>query len=712
MMAKIRFWLVLALLYTTLMGVFGLLFLILSLTLEAPQQVLLAQILGPRLPLLIPLALLLLLGLGAGLAALQDRYIRPLALLADDVVIMLSTNPEHRATPQGAVEIRVLAEKINSLATTFQVLQFDVQAKIAQSNRALAEEKNRLAVLMSELAQSVLVCNIEGRILLYNTHATELLETHGATGTTIGLGRSIFGVIERDLIVHALEQIQHQRQQKTEPAAQAVSDFVATLSNGQLVRAHMAAVLDGSNALDGFVLTLEDITRNVAAESQRDTLLQSLTQDTRAALANIRAALETMQQFPDMNSEKRSQFTAVIDDESQRLARRINQVEHAHADCQNEGWQLEQMRGVDLIALLQRRIATPTLRIDSSDTIDPALWLKIDSYALTQSLAYLAQCLSTQCNVSTLHLDLQRTERLAHLDLTWRGAPVAAETFQLWENTPLQMSASNPLPTLNAVIKGQGGESVYRFDLARQTSCYRLLLPLATARATLDIRRSISARPEFYDFNLFQQSGQTEVLDQQMLSQLSYTVFDTETTGLQPTAGDEIISLGALHIVNGRLLSHENLDQLIQPGRKLCSESIAIHGISDAMLIGQPVIEKVLPQFHRFAQDTILVAHNAAFDMRFLQMLEARTGISFTQPVLDTLLLSQVIHPHQEQHSLEAIANRLGVDIVGRHTALGDAIVTAEVLLKMIPLLAEKNIFTLKEARDATQLTPYARIHY
>jgi len=130
------------------------------------------------------------------------------------------------------------------------------------------------------------------------------------------------------------------------------------------------------------------------------------------------------------------------------------------------------------------------------------------------------------------------------------------------------------------------------------------------------------------------------------------------------------------------------------------------------MLIGQPAIEKVLPQFHRFAQDTILVAHNAAFDMRFLQMLEARTGICFTQPVLDTLLLSQVIHPNQAQHSLEAIATRLGVDLVGRHTALGDAIVTAEVLLRMVPLLAEKGIFTLKQARDAAQQTPYARIHY
>ena len=73
--------------------------------------------------------------------------------------------------------------------------------------------------------------------------------------------------------------------------------------------------------------------------------------------------------------------------------------------------------------------------------------------------------------------------------------------------------------------------------------------------------------------------------------------------------------------------------------------------------------------------------------------------MQFRQPVLDTLLLSAVIHPNQESHQLEAIAERLGVHVIGRHTALGDAIVTGEVFLKMIPLLAEQGIRTLRGAR-------------
>jgi DNA polymerase-3 subunit epsilon len=98
--------------------------------------------------------------------------------------------------------------------------------------------------------------------------------------------------------------------------------------------------------------------------------------------------------------------------------------------------------------------------------------------------------------------------------------------------------------------------------------------------------------------------------------------------------------------------------------------------------------------------------------MRFLQLKEAATGIVFDQPVLDTLLLSALVHPQQASHRLEAIAERFGVPVLGRHTALGDAIVTAEVFVKLLPLLADKGIRTLGQALEAAQKTYYARVTY
>jgi DNA polymerase-3 subunit epsilon len=124
------------------------------------------------------------------------------------------------------------------------------------------------------------------------------------------------------------------------------------------------------------------------------------------------------------------------------------------------------------------------------------------------------------------------------------------------------------------------------------------------------------------------------------------------------------------------------------------------------------VLREVLPAFHRFCEDTVLVAHNAAFDMRFLELAERESGVRFTQPVLDTLLLSAVLHPGHEDHRLEAIAERLGVRVIGRHTALGDALVTSEVFLRLLALLAQRGIVTLAEALEASRQTYYVRLQY
>ena len=218
------------------------------------------------------------------------------------------------------------------------------------------------------------------------------------------------------------------------------------------------------------------------------------------------------------------------------------------------------------------------------------------------------------------------------------------------------------------------------------------------------------SRPEFYDFDLFGAAPESSEMDDRPLATLAYTVFDTETTGLSPAGGDEIIQIGAVRIVNGRMLRQECFEQLVDPGRVITDASI--HGITQDMVAGKPRIEQVLPAFHAFAQDTVLVAHNAAFDLRFLQLQEEATGVVFRQPVLDTLLLSAVVHPYQPSHELEAIAGRFGITVEGRHTALGDAVLTAEVMMRLIPLLQAMGIRTLGQARAASQQTYYARIKY
>jgi DNA polymerase-3 subunit epsilon len=241
---------------------------------------------------------------------------------------------------------------------------------------------------------------------------------------------------------------------------------------------------------------------------------------------------------------------------------------------------------------------------------------------------------------------------------------------------------------------------------------FRLGLPLAPERAPAPPRIYAAGRPEFYDFGLFDRSGASATLDERPLLELAYTVFDTETTGLDPDLGDEIISIGAIRIVNGRLLRSETFETLVDPRRNVPAAAVAVHGITSERLAGQPTIGEALPRFRRFCEDTVLVGHNVAFDLRFLQLKEAQTGVSLRQPVLDTLLLAAVVNPAEPSQSLEAIAQRLGIAIVERHTARGDALTTAEVFLKLLPLLAAQGIDTLGRARAASERTYYARLKY
>jgi len=127
------------------------------------------------------------------------------------------------------------------------------------------------------------------------------------------------------------------------------------------------------------------------------------------------------------------------------------------------------------------------------------------------------------------------------------------------------------------------------------------------------------------------------------------------------------------------------------------------HGISDAMVAGKPPIGTVLPWFHRYAHDAVLVAHNAAFDMAFLHRAEDDAGVTFDHPVLDTLLLSAVLHDHTAEHTLDAIAARFGIALADRHQALGDAMGTARILLRMLDLLEAAGITTLGAALAACE---------
>jgi len=700
--------------------------LLLGADLSAQERAQAVGILQERIAHVVVAALLLLVPLTFALRALFRRYITAPRRLAEDVRVMLTANPAHRAALRGSAETKRLAAGFNSFADAHAMLARDVEERVREANARIEQERKRLAALMSELAQSVIVCNVEGRILLYNARAMQLLRkplegeaTAGRAVPLVGLGRSVFAIFDRNLIIHALESIRDRMRQE---ARNPVASFVTTAPAGQLVRVQMAPVLGaGADApgeitaegITGFVMLLDNITRRIEAGSRRDSLLQTLTQGTRASLASVRAAVETIASFPEMDNEARSRFIGIIGEEAQRMSAGLDLAAGQFADSLRTEWPLEDMRGVDLINAARRRIEGRLVLPTKLEAVDESIWMKVDSYSLMQAITYLASRLKEEFGIREIRFGLEGAGQLAHLDLIWTGAPLGSETTMAWQTDALELGGEACPLTLKQIIEQHSAEIWYQIHKPSQREYFRIAMPVTRPEELPGgAVANIESRPEYYDFDLFHQPGQTPELDLRPLAALSYTVFDTETTGLQPSAGDEIVSVGAVRIVNGRLLEHEVFEQLVDPRRAMSPEAGRITGIDAAMLENQPTIDRVLPAFGQFCEDTVLVAHNAAFDMRFLRLKEEATGVRFAQPVLDTLLLSAVIYPDLESHRLEAIAERMGVSSIGRHTALGDAIMTGEVFLRMIPLLAEQGIRTLGEAREASQKTYFARIEY
>jgi len=690
-------------------------------TLEPAQRALVADQLGPRMALIGLTWGFGLVAIGATLRWLFSRYATAPARLVEQTQVLLSAPKAAPMNHHGTKETKALAEVIFQLASQRDSLREDVTAQIAEANAGVQQEKNRLAALMSELTQSVVVCNLDGRVILYNNRARlqfkTLSQAPGLAGGAelVGIGRSIYAVFDRQLVEHALETIQ---QRISRGAGSPSAQFVTTTQAGQLLKAQMAPVrnvdaVGAAAGITGFVLMLDNVTRAFEEENLRDQLLHGLTEGSRSSLANIQAAMG-MLAYSDLDDAMRERFLGVVREEVSSLSARITDMTQKSTQGLKARWPLEEMLGSDVLLATQRRIEARNGRPVTLENLDPSIWLKVDSFSLTQALDYLAMRLVDEFDVKFFRLRLQTSAARAQLDLIWSGRVMSTETVMSWEMDSMRFGAESTPLTVRDVVERHGGEMWFERERVRHEAFFRFLLPLASVQEQLEATQILhnDSRPEYYDFDLFKTTDQTSALDDRLLSELSFTVFDTETTGLNPSEGDMIIQIGATRCVNGKLLKQESFEQLVNPGRLISAATIPIHGITQDMVEGQPDITEVLPAFYAFAQDTVLVAHNAAFDMKFLQLQEIYTDLVFNHPVLDTLLLSAVVHPNQESHRLEAIAERFNITMLGRHTALGDALVTAEMLLRLIPLLQAMGITTLRQARDAAQKTFYARLKY
>ena len=674
-------------------------------------------------------AFLILAGLGFALDGIFHVYIIPTSKLVEETTLITSVNPSHRITIEGSSNIMRLAQIINEGADRYEELQKNVEQRIDLAKAKAEEEKNILAAFMSELPEGVLICNAECRILFYSKQVKYMLmgadnvipdsesgsdiASFGAGESFIGLGRSIFNIIDKNLVVHALDEIAEKLEHKE---ADISSNFVVVGKGNKLLRAEAVPILSHLRKFTGFIIIFTDITQQTEADRIVNFMLQSFTKSIRSSLAGIRSSIEAIIEYPDMESAQLQKFREIIHHQCITLGCVLDNISSDYSSHFITQWPLVPILAQNLVESIRSKAEEKLDIIIDMEYSDDQNRVKVDSYSIILGMLCVLNQLRNETANRKFTCNFERKGIFVNFDFIWQGNPIKIETLRKWDHQILILKNEELPLSLKAVLQYHEAEMWSNVcEGERDKSYLRLILPAIEIYESEKIRRITilpESRPEFYDFDMFSQPGQIPELDNRPLNELAFTVFDTETTGLDPKGGDKIISVGSIRIVNGRLLHDERFDQFVDPERSLPFESIKIHGIQPEMLKGQPTIDKVLPLFQQFAEDTVLVAHNAAFDMRMLQINEAETGVKFINPVLDTLLLSAVVHPAQEDHNLEAIAERLGISIVGRHTALGDAIATGEIFIKLIPLLAKMGIYTLKDARKASQKTYYSRIKY
>lgn len=167
------------------------------------------------------------------------------------------------------------------------------------------------------------------------------------------------------------------------------------------------------------------------------------------------------------------------------------------------------------------------------------------------------------------------------------------------------------------------------------------------------------------------------------LSQLSFVAFDTETTGLSASS-ERVVELSAVRFRSDG--SEEgSFDELIDPGRPIPAGAARVHGIKDAMVEGKPGVEEVLPRFLDFCEGSVLLAHNADFDLGFLVNEAARHSLQLpAPPVLDTVEISRKLRPDLPNHKLETISKALGCEASNYHRALADAQTLSQSFLRLI----------------------------
>ncbi len=553
--------------------------------------------------------------------------------------------------------------------------------KLNSAREAGAEDAARirreLEAVLEVLEVPLLLCDRHQRVLMLNPAAKEFFSDHPA----LGLGRHLTQLLPLPNLTETLKKL----------PSDGTPRQVLLHHEDRWLRCDLRRVRANQGEA---LITLSDTTETHASHQRWRQPLASLLPQLRGHTASLTTTAEALGEAPQQ-SDIRARLEKAMHEESQVMGDLIDQLSRVLESIQLDQTCLTDTWSGDLSAALKDLCEAHELNITP---IGIPAWFKADSPTLLIMLDVLLPALRQASKGEHFDIEFCLGNKRVYLDIVWQGIPVTQQQLDAWRSLPL---SEQPLaPRISDVLSQHNSDWWCLPDHDREHA--RLRIPLPATDRYAEPERDYNARPEFHDFSIAELPPPDAELGSRLLSQLEMVVFDTETTGLKLREGDRVISIGACRVLNGRLLANEQFDQLINPERDIPAESTAIHGIQEQDVKQAPPIRVVLPRFRNYVGGAVLVAHNAAFDMLAIDLPAKEAGLNFDMPVLDTLLLSRAIDPDLETHGLDALSDRFQITFPAgtRHTAIGDARVTAELLLNLIPRLEARGINTLQQALD------------
>jgi DNA polymerase-3 subunit epsilon len=561
-----------------------------------------------------------------------------------------------------------LAPAAMAAAASLRQTRSALAESVARETLRLGQEKARLEALLSDVAAGVVLCSGAHQIVFYNAPAGDVL----AGGGPLGLDRGLFDYLRAGPV-----QLAHDRL-IAGGDADAVSDLLcATVTGARVLAARMRLLADGG-ARPGYVLTLRDVTADLAARARTDALLAEVFDRLRRPAANLNMLMAALPVAGGaLDGALRSEVAA--------LSAAVTDLAARHDAGRLDDWPMAVTRAYDLLDGLKARLGARGI---AAQTEGAALLLRCNGFDILALIEGLVAHLAATGRGDGLTIRVDEEDSGAVLRVLWQGAALPFGLLEGWLAEPVE--AERPETRRADVLAAHATEIWPEARGAMAALC----LPIRQARREGGRPAPIS-RQVVYDFDLLSRARNAPVA-QTRLADLTCVVFDTETTGLMPRHGDEIVQIAAVRIVNGRRVEGEVFDTLVNPGRAIPAASTEVHGITAAMVADAPTVAQALRRFHKFAEGAVLVAHNAPFDMAFLRRHEAALGLRFDMPTLDTVLLSAVVFGQHEVHSLDALTHRLGITIPqeARHTAIGDTRATAEAYLRLVAMLQGRGLET------------------